>query len=114
MQTKHTGSENRSAKKEKVLMNQQNHYYISRKYSYIPGLQEETEDTYEISTLQDNVIIRYTCSHDSRILSEQKISVLVPFSKAKNIITFLSENSCRGNNWIDIIRDNDISYSVIE
>lgn len=94
-------------------MKQENHFYISRKYSFIPGLQEETEDTYEISEAEENVIIRYICSQKGRILLEQKICVLVSFSDAKNITVFLSENSCRSDSWMDIIRDNDISFRVI-
>ncbi len=94
-------------------MKQENHFYISRKYSFIPGFQEETEDTYEINETEENVIIRYTCSQKGRILLEQKICVLVPFSDAKNITVFLSENSCRGDNWMDIISDNDIPFYAI-
>ena len=113
MQTSVRDRKTDPSKKEEVIMKRQNHFYISRKYSFIPGLQDETEDTYEISEMKDNVIITYTCSQKGRILHEQKICALVSFPEAKNITVFLSENSCRSNIWLDIIRDKDISYRVI-
>lgn len=102
-----------SPKERKVIMKQENNFYVSRKYSFIPGIQEEMEDTYEISEIIGGAIIRYTCSQKGRILHEQKICVLVPFSEAKKITVFLSENSCRNGAWMDVIRDMDISYRVI-
>ena len=94
-------------------MKQKNHFLISRKYSFIPGFQEEAEDTYEISENEEDVIIRYTCYQKGQISHEQKIYASVPFSDAKNIIVFLSENSSRGESWLDLIRDNNISFRVI-
>lgn len=80
------------------------HYSITKKYSYIPGLQESSEDTFTVVSEASKIKVIFKSFGKEKIL-EEKVFSEISFERAKNVVKFLLENSVREGVWITAFED---------
>ena len=80
-------------------------FSVSNDFSEIPGLQQKSKDTYEVTEHKGRIKIRYSSVCSNRTISEEKIFNSLTFEDAKLFVTFLFENRVRKSSWLDIAED---------
>lgn len=86
-------------------MKEEKRFCTTRKYSYIEGMQNESFDTYELSELGTDLLIRYRCENSNGCYEEERRVTGVSFEKTRELLIYLAENSARRGTWIDIAED---------
>lgn len=80
-------------------------YCLARNYSYIPGLQSASRDTFRVTKRADDILIEYTSEGDE-FIREEKALTDCSFEKAKALVMLLLENAFRQRSWVSFVEDN--------